>query len=518
MEKCVLCDYVKCGGGNTFKCGPRGIETIIKCSEIRKDGAGELFKGKTSVELHVECRKVYTKRPKAPTVPEQVQKPTRSSITDFDFKLHCLFCDRLVDVQHPDRMPFCQVGTLEIIQSIREYAVKRNDQWGEKVTTKLSTVSDLVAAEGRYHRECYNYFKRVGSSLPGSSSVQGRKGDAVKSAGFDKLCQELEEDCDDCQYTLAQLILKMKQYDPTHETYSEKHLKRKLKDKYGEGVVFTEIQGRSSVVCFTGVAHKILSDKWYSDRNADPQSERLRIILTAARLLRQDILSKAYETSCYPPAPDMSGGGQDLLPDSLQLFLEELLKTKSKKVDANKQRKAVAIGQVIVSALRPRSFLSPLLFGLGVTLHRLFGSKLLLDMLHNLGFCSSYNEAGKFEDSVAKSAPATIDQSAYVQAVFDNADHNVRTLDGHGTWHTMGGILCATPKSALHADKPVTRLKSSGSRGISAENEPNGYLPVQQYIAPDHKGYSKLLAVDMTNVDVDCNTQDLARRRSGRRS
>jgi hypothetical protein len=215
-------------------------------------------------------------------------------------------------------------------------------------------------------------------------------------------------------------------------------------------------------------------------------------------------------TSCYPPASGMSGGGHPRLSSIISRLL---LQTKSNKVHAGKQRKAiarVAIGQVIVSALRPRSFLSQLLFGLGVTLQRLFGSKLLIDMLHNLDFCSSYNEAGKYEDSVAKSAPATIDQSAYVQADFDNADHNVRSLDGHGTWHTMGGILCATPKSALHADKPVTRT-SSDSRVTSAENEPNGYLPIQHYITPYHDGYSKLLAVDMTNVDIDCNTQELGR-------
>ena len=35
--------------------------------------------------------------------------------------------------------------------------------------------------------------------------------------------------------------------------------------------------------------------------------------------------------------------------------------------------------------------------GLSVTLHRHFGSRYLIDMLHKLGFCSSYTEVQHFE-------------------------------------------------------------------------------------------------------------------------
>ena len=36
--------------------------------------------------------------------------------------------------------------------------------------------------------------------------------------------------------------------------------------------------------------------------------------------------------------------------------------------------------------------------GLSVTLHRYFGSRYLIDMLHKLGFCSSYTEVQRFEN------------------------------------------------------------------------------------------------------------------------
>jgi len=45
----------------------------------------------------------------------------------------------------------------------------------------------------------------------------------------------------------------------------------------------------------------------------------------------------------------------------------------------------MAISHAIMSAVRPRSFVSPLQLGLSVYLHRQFGSKRLLEVLACLG-------------------------------------------------------------------------------------------------------------------------------------
>ena len=39
--------------------------------------------------------------------------------------------------------------------------------------------------------------------------------------------------------------------------------------------------------------------------------------------------------------------------------------------------------------------------------------------------------------------------------MFDNADYNLHTLDGHGTFDAIGCIVCVTPKSAVHMGKPI---------------------------------------------------------------
>lgn len=87
--------------------------------------------------------------------------------------------------------------------------------------------------------------------------------------------------------------------------------------------------------------------------------------------------------------------------------------------------------------------------GLAVQLHLLHGSRSLIDILHSHGFCSSYNEVLKFEISAAVTSNTNLDisQDYFVQYVADNADHNLCTLDGKGTFHGMGIIATITPCS-----------------------------------------------------------------------
>ena len=63
--------------------------------------------------------------------------------------------------------------------------------------------------------------------------------------------------------------------------------------------------------------------------------------------------------------------------------------------------KRASIGQAIMQAARPRVLLAPLQIGLDVQLHHHFTSRLLIDSLHRLGFCYSYQEVQTFEKNAA---------------------------------------------------------------------------------------------------------------------
>jgi hypothetical protein len=152
-----------------------------------------------------------------------------------------------------------------------------------------------------------------------------------------------------------------------------------------------------------------------------------------------------------------------------------------------------------MQAARPRSVLAPLQVGLGVQAHFLFRSRLLNDILYNLGFAVSYDEVRQFEGSAAISDDIRIQFDASVQSlqfVADNVDHNIATLDGHGTFHGMGIIACVSPglHSFQRASIPrMTNVPSSevlrlGKVNISVWKQPlnqKSSLKFEPIVLPD---------------------------------
>ena len=79
------------------------------------------------------------------------------------------------------------------------------------------------------------------------------------------------------------------------------------------------------------------------------------------------------------------------LPELLRIFIEMLLK------DPLNQ---VSIGQSIAPAIKPRSSLPPILFGLAVEMDHIFGSKWLQNELSKLRYSCSYDEKTQYKHSV----------------------------------------------------------------------------------------------------------------------
>lgn len=110
--------------------------------------------------------------------------------------------------------------------------------------------------------------------------------------------------------------------------------------------------------------------------------------------------------------------------------------------------KLSSIGQAIVQATRPRSLIVPLQIGLAVQMHHTFGSRFLIDSLNSCGISSSYSEVKKYELNAAITQKTDIPEaltSSHLQYIADNVDHNIRTIDGHGTFHGMGIVASVTP-------------------------------------------------------------------------
>ncbi|KAL8558022.1 hypothetical protein ACOMHN_049283 [Nucella lapillus] len=88
----------------------------------------------------------------------------------------------------------------------------------------------------------------------------------------------------------------------------------------------------------------------------------------------------------------------------------------------------------------------------------------IVDRLHRLGFSLSYNEVKLFEMCATVQQGTDLvgvdPKTSWIQFAADNVDHQIRTLDGIGTFHGMGIIGVATPGTkecrAVRRDTSVT--------------------------------------------------------------
>lgn len=75
----------------------------------------------------------------------------------------------------------------------------------------------------------------------------------------------------------------------------------------------------------------------------------------------------------------------------------------------------------------------------------------LVDTLSAIGFCSSYSEVLRFEKNAADAIAPDIfatdinPKDSMVLFEVDNVDHNLRTIDGKGTFHGIGMVAALTP-------------------------------------------------------------------------
>ncbi|KAF2886336.1 hypothetical protein ILUMI_19837 [Ignelater luminosus] len=67
----------------------------------------------------------------------------------------------------------------------------------------------------------------------------------------------------------------------------------------------------------------------------------------------------------------------------------------------------------------------------------------------------NYNEILAYEAASAKQGPPVINERAFAQFVFGNADINLSTIDGHGTFHCMEGIKGGTPTESVEKNVPL---------------------------------------------------------------
>ena len=275
---------------------------------------------------------------------------------------------------------------------------------------------------------------------------RGRPSLSDQEGVFLEVIKYLEEN-DDEQVTINDLVQEMESLllSSDHDAFSSKHMKRRIKEHFGDRIVITNNNGKNDVVTFLTTASSILQEHYQKPKSGNYEEEKIRIIKAAAYLIKNDIkICTSNSANEFFPSIESDLEVLEFLPNSLKVLLQSMFVGKSENF------KVASIGQAIMQHVRPKAIIAPLQLGLAVQMHQHFASKFLIESLNRHGFCASYSTVKKYERSAALAQGTDIfglKDGDFCQFSADNVDHNIRTLDGLNTFHGMGIIAIICPRT-----------------------------------------------------------------------
>ena len=174
---------------------------------------------------------------------------------------------------------------------------------------------------------------------------------------------------------------------------------------------------------------------------------------TTANNLRNEILNnyKDLPEIKWPPSLQELSNPKRKPPQSLYTFLEMLINQGNhhKVPPTNLARLVDSFAQDITSAVTRGKYIQQKHFLLGQGLHNLTGSRKVIDIVHKLGHCTSYNTVCEIETAQAECAleaakksnilklkPSSTKETVFTHFWVDNFDLKVERMGGGGSINT----------------------------------------------------------------------------------
>ena len=313
-----------------------------------------------------------------------------------------------------------------------------------------------VIVTGAFIRVCLNNV--IGMILQQESGFVCQQSAAMIKKGAFVTVSEWLEQCEDQYISLSSFHQKMREI--VDKPYSVPWTKELLIRRYGDSIVFSQMEGCSDVMFFRQTTNSLLYNFYCQGRCKDDKSEAVRVIKLAANIIQSEVASMERNDKNFFCLDDLDEMKMfEYLPCSVHLFLCKLAPRRSNPRDI----KFGAIGQSLVQLCRPKSLTCPLQISLGTEVHHKTGSEFIVEMLHSFGFSSSIKQVRDFENSlcfheVNEGLTDTTLKSTLYSA--DNADVMKATIDGKNTLHMMGIIRSSVlKKKTVHL--PVIKINPS---------------------------------------------------------
>ena len=183
-EQIKTCSTQSSNAAQLKRLTKKRLKTVVSQSKKRNDTLHSRLAllaspQKNKLKFHDACiltysSKLHVKRHQKKKTAEEpiVKRMRRSSMVEFNWKKHCLFCGKICqflrDPKNPSRWReayLCRTTFGDKRQDYKETLLKicddRRDTWGEEVFIRLNDIgasSDLHAPDARYHEDCRKSF------------------------------------------------------------------------------------------------------------------------------------------------------------------------------------------------------------------------------------------------------------------------------------------------------------------------------------------------------------------------
>ena len=446
---CLLCGQ----GGDVIQ--SKRIGAIRRASEERGDNLIRRIEDSNDLILcHKNCISTYcskehiTRHLKRQTLANSSScdprpKRLRCNENKFDFKENCIFCGKACVVQRDKRNPsrwreayLCRTadrrGKESFKSAILRHVQQRNDTWSVDVAMRVnSALSDLHAADGRYHKDCHSRFFT-------------NKSNDCQNDDNDEALQKLVSEMIGDKSKIWNSIDCYKKYQELGGSIIQRRNLAHILSSTIPDILVLSAEGVASVLVFRGKAATIL--RLVEDNNDDND---VFAIKTVASMIRKECKSLNMDIRNY--STDIS---IDSAMSQVSTSLASLLMQISDKLDGTQT--AALIGSIITAVIKCNA--TPLQIALAVALNH---QKNLINMFHEFGVVCSYDELCRFRASAAVATQrkhatdgmVDIEEQHLIQVVADNFDVNLSTQNGLKQTHGLAMIVTQNLSSPLETSR-----------------------------------------------------------------
>lgn len=408
----------------------------------------------------------------------------RSSTKSMEWE-NCMFC-QVVDA----KQKLSAVTTYNVSREILELA-----KYEHLLRVRLANVSDLIAAEGKYHAKCYKQFLRTTAKTKDETqnselSIIWLSKELIVCAEHGKVIELSEvwnRFCQIAQETGTQIP---PSFISRLSTFKEK-LQKHIDHVYDFMVLADQTPAeRKTILVPIKYAHVPMTSMQTSNQDDEisfipdfkPHEDGFLSMVHVALKLRSEIQS-------HQAHKGLSVGEDDAIacvPENLYMFIrlifggQELFESGALEEDddddaqdggaetgeereAQIQARVLSVCQDLVYITSGGKKWTPKHIGLASTLHQATRSKQLVQLFHKAGHTISYRDVLRMDTALAKDTLKTMDETngsvvppnlvpgKFVHFTADNIDINDSSLDGKNTFH-------ATQYAAWQRGPPASLL------------------------------------------------------------